>query len=314
MYRLIMLLSLLHISIKAKSFQLRLDTTKNLNIQLAPYIGLSKQKFNYNIAGNEKGTDPNILSELKWNKILAREIGGNLKVRYKRIIFKSTFIYSKTLSGSVSDIDYAEDNRRSIFSEQYFSNHKGSGRTINLMLGYNLVKKNSYLIDLLVAYEHVSNRLFLLNEKHLAETDPIYQPNLNSYYKYRHPNLGGVLNSNYSISRFINLSLELSAYGTFYYAYGNWNLRKDFNQPISYEHKGKGVKLSSSIAANIILTDCLGLGFGYSFAKQNLKSGQDVLFLTNGEALKTRLNQINDGKNTFFITLNHSIFNIKTKQ
>lgn len=308
MFRLLALLLFLHISNKALSFNLYADTTKNLKVKIAPYIGLSRQNFSYNIAGSEEGTGPNILSELKWNRTVTKEIGGNLDVSYKRIIFKSTFLFSKTISGNVSDIDYAEDNRKSIFSQHYLSNHKGNGHLINIMLGYNLIKQNTYAIDLLVAYKHVSNKLFLLNEKHLTEDDPDYQPGLNSYYKYQYPNLGGVVISSYSINRRINLSLELGAYRTFYYAYGNWNLRKDFAQPISYEHKGKGINLSSSIGTNIILTNWLGLGVGYSFMKQNLKNGKDVLFTSGGDELNTRLNEIKYTENTIFITLNHSIF------
>jgi len=308
MFRFSAVILLVNLSNLAQAFQSPSDTTKNFKLTYSLYIGVSKQNFSYNIAGNEEGTNPNILSELKWNRTLTKEIGGNLNARYKRVIFKSTLLYSKTIKGNISDIDYAEDNRSSIFSQQYLSNHKGSGYITKFLLGYSLINRNSYVIDLLMSYEHVSNKLFLLNKKHLTENDPNYQPDLNSYYKYQHPNLGGVVNSSYSINKFINLSLELGVYRTFYYAYGNWNLRKDFKQPVSYEHKGKGLKLSSSIATNIILTNCLGLSLGYSFVKQNLKNGKDVLFLANGGALKTQLNQINDNKNTLFITLNHSIF------
>lgn len=308
MHKLLALVLFFNISNKALAFQLRSDTTKNLKVSLAPYISLSKQNFSYNIAGSEEGTNPNILSELKWNGTVTKKIGGNLNVAYGRITFKSTLLYSKTINGNVSDIDYAEDNRKSIFSEHYFSNHKGSGHMLNFMLGYNLVKRNSYSIGLSVAYEHVSNKLFLLNEKHLSENDLDYQPGLASYYKYQHPNFGGVVNSTYSINRFINLSLELGVYRTFYYAYGNWNLRKDFDQPISYKHTGNGIKLFSSIGTNITLTNRLSIGLGYSFVKQNLKNGKDALFTSHGGVLKTRLNEVKNTENTIFITLNHSIF------
>lgn len=308
MFRLLTLLFFLHLSSNAQSFQSRSDTTKSLKVEVVPYIGLSKQNFSYNIAGTEAGTDPNILSELKWDRTVTREIGGNLNVSYKRIIFKSTFLYSKTISGDVSDIDYAEDNRQSIFSEHYFSNHEGGGHLVNLMLGYNLIRRNRYLLDLFMAYEHVSNKLFLLNEKHIAEDDPDYQPNLNSYYKYQYPNLGGVINSSYSLNRLINLSLEISLYRTFYYAYGNWNLRGDFAQPRSYEHKGNGTKFSSSIGAHVVLTNRLSVAVCYSFTKQDLKDGKDVLFTSTGDVLKTRLNEVKQSKSTIFFTLNHSIF------
>lgn len=42
---------------------------------IIPYVGWSQEKLNWNIAGNENGQYPNVLSELKWQQLRGPEMG-----------------------------------------------------------------------------------------------------------------------------------------------------------------------------------------------------------------------------------------------
>lgn len=285
------------------------DTIPNLSIEFEPIIGISFYNSAFNISGTEEGTNPNILSEVKWNNNSSRNIGTNVNLMFKKFRFRSSIIYLNTIKGDVSDIDYAEDNRTAIFSENYFSNHKGDGTTFQLSLGYSLFKQKRFSIDLYASFQHNTYTHYLLNKKHLSPEDWEYLSGLDSYYKYKHPNIGGALYSTYHLSTNFSLSINFTTYKMFYYAYGNWNLREDFAHPKSYEHRGKGIAFSPTAHMAYLMTNKLSFELSYWLLTQQLTNGKDELHLTTGEKLVTRLNQVQYNRHSLFFGIKYSLIN-----
>ena len=81
-------------------------------IQLSLSAGPQKDNLNWSIAGNTSGQSPNILSELKWQNMKGANYAATLQFNFWRnIVVLGGFDLVSVKSGSVSDIDYAADNR-----------------------------------------------------------------------------------------------------------------------------------------------------------------------------------------------------------
>lgn len=141
--------------------------------------------LNFSIAGTPAGSGPNVFSELKWQNVVQKGYGFNLQtIFFKKNIadfqFNSLFIKS----GTLSDIDYASDNRTDIFSS-YYGVTAGFNRNITASLGYQIFKGETFSITAKAGYLGQFQKNYILNAKETGLTsDPsVYIENLNSYYR-----------------------------------------------------------------------------------------------------------------------------------
>jgi len=288
---------------------------KNPSLTIVPKAGYSSSSLNFSIAGTTAGTNPNILSELKWKNISAFVYGADIELQLtKRFIVEAGFSRSHTAGGNVSDIDYAEDNRSSIFSELYAGSHKGYSQAMDIHAGYLFWERDNVTLKGYIGYRHLTQKLYIVNRKRsTSESDMYYQEGLNSYYKTNWHMLGSTAELGWRAANKLHLSYRLGGYFCRYNAYGDWNLRNEFAHPKSYTHKDAGYRLTNQVVVRKAIGERTGLQFSYSYDVGKTKNGHDILYLNNSASLRTRLNEVRTAEHRLDVGIAYQLLPHKSR-
>ncbi|TCV20411.1 hypothetical protein EDC17_1002124 [Sphingobacterium alimentarium] len=277
------------------------------SITIQPKIGYSISKSSFNIAGNELGQNPTVLSELIWDPTNALEYGIESTLSHKKLFLRTDIALQSTLYGNVSDIDYDGDNRTSPYSTLYLSNHKGLGYSLKIQPGYYWTRSNKTSFATYASLDYSGRKLYLLNDKDWQTNNTNYIPGLNSYYNYRFPSYGVGVLLDQRLSNTLSTQIALEGYVSQYAAYGNWNLIDDFEKPKSYEHKGTGKKINARLGLSYHLTARTSLGIEYNLNHFGVSNGKDYLYSKSSGLLKARLNDANETRQAFLFNLRYSL-------
>ncbi len=247
--------------------------------------GISSQDINWSIAGNEQGTNPNILSELKWDKL--RAVAYNLQVDYKiSQKFGLTFIgaYHDITKGSGNDSDYGQDNRGGRFGNQDFSSNKGNIYNLQLKVNYKLPDLGPVTPKLAAGFEQLGQKLYM--------TDlPNENNGLRSTYQTQWN--GGTIGL---ILHFPVQSFYIDGYYDFgiyaYNAKANWNLRETLQHPVSFRQQATGFKHFGKIQVGYKLCERLDIGLSLSKYYSFTNEGKDKLYLQSGEIKRSQFNGV----------------------
>lgn len=272
---------------------------------IQPKIGYSFSKTTFNIAGNERGTSPNILSELIWDPTNQIDLGADIHLAHRSFYLRTSLSVNSTFMGNVADTDYDGDNRTLAYNQSHHSNHKGWGYYLRLQPGYFWVRNSTLSLATYLSVDYSMKQLYLLNDKNWTASHPNYISNLNSYYKYRFPSYGLGINLSYNLSTQWTMEVDMEGYRANYNAYGHWNLRDIFEQPKSYEHQGIGTRLLSSLGLYYVLSTRTAVGLSYTFNHYSIQDGKDFAYTTTQGVLRTKLNDANESKHSFLLNLRY---------
>jgi hypothetical protein len=255
--------------------------------EVLPWVGYGGQDFRWSIAGNSAGQNPNIYSELKWKGLKGPAIGASVRYGvWRRWALIGEYSQLFIRSGSVSDIDYQENNRQDASYHGYFNSDQGSGATWTALIGYQVVKKKDWGFLVAIGYGGSRQSLYLLDND-LA--------------------LGGILNSTYraywngpagkiiaSVRLFRRLSVEGSGtyYQVNYHSQADWNLIQTFRQPDSFNDRAKGYGVQAGASLKYRCSHLVTLVAGAQYAYWRTGAGIDELFLTTGETESTQMNGV----------------------
>jgi hypothetical protein len=198
-----------------------------------------EDSLKWNIAGPDQ--IPNVLSELKWNSLKSIGLGGRLQSNCSWLHFEAQGSYNRIFAGRVRDFDFAEDNRRELFSQSSSKASKGTLFDASALIGLNITCPKSILIVPHVGYS--------LEEQHLKIFDGVTEVAIDP------DDIGPILglNSSYN-AKWYGPFIGLKGYfplfcGTFglgfdyyyqnYRGRGHANLRPDILGGI-YRHKARG--------------------------------------------------------------------------
>lgn len=203
-------------------------------------VGISSQDMNWSIAGNEQGTSPNILSEVRWNNLQA--MAYNFQVDYQvSQKFGLTLLanYNDQSKGSGSDADYAQDNRASKFTNQEFSSNKGYVYDVQLKANYQLPHLGRLVAQLSAGFEQLGQKFYMQD-----------LPNVNMGLRSTYTSQwnGGTIGASvtYPIQSFyITGYYDFGVYD--YGAKANWNLQEEMQQPVSFRHLAVGLDRKSVV-------------------------------------------------------------------
>ncbi|MFD2743655.1 hypothetical protein [Sphingobacterium populi] len=257
-------------------------------ISVAPRIGYGVQALDWSIAGNLDGTGPNIYSELIWEQIEGMNYGlqGTVRLLPKwHIVFDGE--YQQTRKGRARDTDYNSDNRTSPFYDERFSSDEGYFYNYNVSARYSLPVLGPISPRILLGYEQLGNRLFLLPMPEDTENQDLRTTYQTDWY-------GG------------RIALELAyAYQSFYAvgSYGfslhdykakaNWNLIDNFEQPISFRHSALGLKHNATLHLGYRINDIWAVELSGNYITASTNYGLDELYTRNSGTLRTRFNGAN---------------------
>lgn len=272
----------------------------NYDLDVGVKAGYRTSELKWNIAGNFAGTSPNILSELKWEKINGYQFEPNIEYTQKTgqlrgLNLQASINKSITNSGKNQDSDYAADNRNSEFSRSNNSSDAGHAEGFSASVGYafdlsNDHKKNLTRFTTLVGYA-IQNQTFTMRDG--LQTIPATGafPNLRSSYdmELSTPFVGAELSSYFADVHHLKLKARYSRGD--YNGTGHWNLRSDFAQPDSFTHdaKGTGYLFGAEYGWEFYPRVQLTLSSTYNYFKTD--NGLDITYFSDGTRGGTRFNE-----------------------
>lgn len=264
------------------------EMKSTLSIGVKPFFAIHKNNIQYSISGNIDGTSPNILSDLSWKNVNSAVYGGEITAGINHFSIEGRYSYGTTYGGDVSDIDYAEDNRNGVFSEQYLSSNIGTIKEIRIFPAYHFFRRSHISLLAYPAFQVTKQLLYLVNKVTKDHQD--YIDDLQSSYQYNSRVVGAGLKMFAGWDKF-SLVTRVNAGKLFYEASGNWNLRRDLEHPVSYSHKARGKSIAFEIENRYHLTKSIICFFEYSFLSQKSRKGVDKLFRQDKEPYETLLNE-----------------------
>lgn len=274
-------------------------------VELTVGYGYRQDSFDWNIAGDLQGNDPDVLSELKWKDLHIHEARLGLRTSLdKAFVLKGSIHYGVIVSGDNRDSDYAADNREMEYSRSINDADKGHTLDSQLGAGYRFrLISDSISIAPLAGYSY--------HRQHLTMTDGYQEitwpggPPLGSFNgldssydaTWMGPWVG--FEMTLEVEKLRKTPLPVSFYAAWeyhwadYHAEADWNLRDDFKHPKSFEHEADGSGMVASLGVCLRLNDTWLVTLGYETEEWSTERGVDRVFLENNTIIKTRLNEVN---------------------
>ncbi len=224
--------------------------------------GYRQDDLQWTIAGDNSGQNPNILSDLDWDDVRLAMIGGRLEwigsvaergwmTPYAHLALD----YGAVFDGEVRDSDYDEDNRQAEFSRSISETDSGYAWDAEVRAGVQMQKKlawNDYWAwTPYVGFSHNEQSFDIEDGKQVVSDDDRAPPvgtrirGLDSNYnaQWDGPLLGlkvEYVNRDSLQRERWAVYVDGSYHWLWYDAEADWNLRGDFEHPVSFEHEAEG--------------------------------------------------------------------------
>ncbi|MBI1870037.1 MAG: omptin family outer membrane protease [Chlamydiae bacterium] len=280
-------------------FYSQLPHASNLETDLKVSDGYRVDHFDWNIAGDINGQNPNILSELTWKDLEINEIKGEEQILiHKKILLKGSIAYGWILDGKNQDSDFAGDDRTLEFSRSI--NGAGGGNTLDGSLGaglqWHFFKGNLSLTPLGGYSYHEQNLRIGDGIEFIPTSDsivsiPLTGPTDTYDTQWKGPWIG--LDLVTQPTEKITLSLEFQYHWADYEAVADWHMREDFAHPVSFRHEADGNGIVFSMGTNYALSHHGSIFFNIGFEQWSTDPGIDHTFVSDGTVEDYRLNEVN---------------------
>ncbi len=263
--------------------------------------GFRIDELNWNIAGNIKGTNPNVLSELIWKKLKSHQV----RFRGKLFIVDNLFLYGRMgygwiYDGTNRDSDYYGDNRSREFSRSENKSKEGYLFDLSFGAGY-LIEYTVGTIRLgvspLAGYSYVEQNLTITDGFQVIPPTGPFQ-GLDSTYEteWKGPWAGGEV--------FVEFKGHTLISGFEYHwadfsADANWNLRKDLAHPVSFRHIADGEGVVAFLGWRYGFMQGWSLNLAVDYWDWYTLPGKDYTYFSDGSSSVTRLNEVNWRATTF---------------
>jgi len=254
-------------------------------------------EMSWSIAGNNNGSNPNILSELSWRNLT----DYILTINHSQPFFEDFQIVSSVSlgvvkNGSVTDSDYFGDDRTFEFSRSV-SNSQGRISTWHFGLSHHSRIRLPNLADTIytqntLGWMSKQIHLTMENGKQILPFRD-YIANLNSSYSSTWQGIYVATDNAIRTGRKLVIGIKMSMLFGQYHAQANWNLRSDFQHPVSFEHesnKAKTVKIK--LYATFAFTRNLHGNFYTGYFTSDVNQGKDTAFFSDNTKGTTALNQV----------------------
>lgn len=274
--------------------------------------GYRVDDFDWNIAGDTNGKNPNILSELTWDDIEIYQLELYNKTIVREVFYlRGSVSYGWIKDGDNQDSDYLEDNRSLEFSRSNNSADDGDTLDASLGIGYPLTFGSGFVgLTPLIGYSYHEQNLTITDgnqtitwislDPDFADGPPL-GPMLgqDSTYEaqWKGPWVGFdlIFTSKEVHSYFAQVEayVNLEYHWADYCAEADWNLRTDFAHPKSFEHDADGDGIVISAGWNIVWSDHWALNANFDYQDWSTDHGTDRTFFSDGSVEETRLNEVN---------------------
>lgn len=251
--------------------------------------GYQAASLQWSVAGNLGGQSPNVLSEVKWQKLAGPVLSGGVNLRLIQRVYLQGELYSATVKrGFATDSDYGQDDRggRTYYAKLNADN--GFFRGGSLRIRYDFVDWRRLTIALSAGYRQSQEELYLLDHSNEVPGER----NLRSVYNTRWHGASAGGSVRYRLSTHVTLSDEV-IYGQMYYrATADWNLIDAFQHPVSFRQRTRGFDLQNALTCTYQFKPFLALLLTAMAGRSETGGGIDDLYLASGTVQSTRLNGV----------------------
>ena len=282
--------------------------------------------WNINGEGNPVGSSPNILSELTWRDLkifqVKTEMAGS---NAHRIYFRGSANYGWVIDGENQDSDYAGDNRTLEFSRSI--NSVNGSKVMGLKGGvgyeYPFGAHSEHSFVPLVGYSYHSQQMNmtdgnqkLSNYANLLIYDPSATgvpplgsfPGLKSSYDATWSGLWLGADTRLDLQANGLAFLHLEVHFPKYTARANWNLRDDFDHPVSFEHDANGRGWVIEMGWHNQLSHYQWeLGVSLTLQRWVTDSGVDRAYYSDNTYSEGVLNEVNWSSSTLNVTVSKNL-------
>jgi len=259
---------------------------RHSRLTFALSTGYQSEDFRWSIAGNTQGSNPNILSELKWKNLAGPTVKAAVKWNcWKSFELRSTFSRLFITSGSVTDMDYQGDNRTNRSYYGAFDANKGMSFSWRTTLEYPIRLNRLVTLTPSLGYALREQSLYLLSSDQTGAA-----AGLKSTYATKYEGAVMGLRGDFHFSA--HLSLEASLFYDIIRFRGraNWNLISTFRHPISFEDQANGYDLEGAVKLSYFLTRKWALFLTADVLHSETEAGTDWLYLQTGQNVPTQFN------------------------
>lgn len=255
--------------------------------------GYRKDELNWNIAGNSDGSNPNILSELKWTGLEIFQVEAKARKDFGDTYLTGYFDWGWINDGKNQDSDYNGDDRTQEYSRSNNSGDDGTVWDISTGVGFNITayKYTPFKFSPVFGYSYHRQNLTITNGyQTIPHTGPF--SGLDSTYNARWYGPWAGADLAYKTDR-LTLKGLFEYHLVEYYATANWNLRSDFAHPKSFEHTANGMGIIAELGADVSLGESWGAGFSLDAKRFTTGEGRDRTYFSDGSRSDTKLNEVN---------------------
>lgn len=264
----------------------------NSNFSVEVNFGYHMSELDWSIAGNIEGEKPNVLSELKWNRLNGTISQMALNYSINRFYIYSKYYYGNYLNGFVTDSDYLRDNRQSRISHEHYKSDKGYEYGIEPRIGFKYIQNQKYVMSVYAGFS-TARQLFYLLDNNLQQRERVSRQ-LSSTYSTKWNGIVIGLTSKVTISKSLKIKIDASSSLQSFTAKANWNLIEGLAHPVSFTQSSPtGNRFYGSVLSIIPLKNRTSvlLRIDGTIAKANI--GLDRLYYKTGKTFDTRFNGAN---------------------
>lgn len=248
----------------------------------------NQENFQWSIAGNSSGQNPNVLSEVIWKNLKGPGVGLDVRLNvWSHIIFKGNFHQQFIRSGTATDTDYGSDNRTNQTYRANLSSHDGYTWNYAAALGYAFAFGERWEITPFAGYTQSKQSLHLQQAKDEPDDGG---KKLNSTYQvdWKGALIGFDLGFK-PVSRVL-LATGFNYKQLNYSGTADWNLIDAFEHPVSFRHHAKGFETQAYLKLGYQITPLIGAFVRGDYFYAETGTGTDELFLVDGQRLKSQFN------------------------
>jgi len=267
--------------------------------------GYRTDNLNWHIAGDLQGGNPNVRSELTWSDLEIYQLKlSNRTVIKDWIYIRGHLDYGTVASGSNRDSDYNGDNRTQEFSRSLNGVDGNNVWDASVGAGPRFVFFNTTMaVCPLLGYAVSEQDLNIVDGYQALTAPPAATPigpidGLDSRYetRWKGPWLGVdlLLSIPCQEGPFTRIGVIFTGeyHWVDYDAQANWNLRSDYQQPLSFSHEADG---SGFVAGAKLLFEARnrwGINLGMNVQEMATDAGLDRIYYSDGTIAETRLNEV----------------------
>ena len=254
--------------------------------------GYRSDELKWNIAGYPSGCCPNILSELQWTDIQSFNVKASMNADIGKLFYaRASADYGFMFAGDNQDSDYDGDNRTFEFSRSDNGADAGSLYDLSAGVGYVIrPRKSDTAFIPMIGYSYHKQDLTITDGYQTRPPTGSFA-GLESSYDARWKGPWAGIDLIFYRDRW-TISTAFEYHVIDYYAEADWNLRDDFEHPVSFEHVADGDGFVASINADYKLSNNWSFGGAFDYQDFQTEPGVDRTFMTDGTEPETRLNEV----------------------